>query len=81
MGSNEKEPPYQGDIMPEAILDEMTADATQRMYEELVPSSEEIAARRLLKRFGIKFVATVAVMTATIIIINRFDNYETPEED
>ena len=60
----------------DAIDAEITAETTRRMYEELIPNFNQIAGKRLLKKYGIRLAATVGVMTAVIIIANRFGNDE-----
>lgn len=55
---------------------EIITESTPQMPEELSPHFNQIVAKRLLKQYGIKLAATVGVVTAVIIVANRFGNNE-----
>lgn len=45
-----------------------------------LPVSDEVAAKRLIKRAGIAFLGTVAVVTAVVVTVNKLSKDENAED-
>lgn len=52
-------------------MEKVAAKKAANDSDETTPVTDEVAAKRLLKKAGIALVGTVAVVTAVIVISNR----------
>lgn len=69
-------------ILTTAMENAAAKTKSEETDEQTTPTSNEVAAKRLLKKFGIAAVVTIATVAAVAVIANRFgaDEDETDEE-
>jgi len=67
-------------FMTRVMEDVAAKKAAKESGETIVPTSEEVRAKRALKKFGLVLAGTVVATTAAIVILNRINNEETDTE-
>lgn len=67
-------------FMTRVMEDVAAKKAAKESGETIVPTSEEVRAKRALRKFGLVLAGSVAATAATIVILNRMSNEETDTE-
>lgn len=73
--------PSKKSFMSRVMEDVAAKKAAKESGETIVPTPEEVAAKRLLKRVGLVLVGTAAAAATAIVVLNHLKTEETDNED